>query len=266
VGVALFRVTAVDQRGLTISRRTKLVHVIFTGPKTPVMTRAKVASYNSALKQPFTFNLAIQTDNCADDLTEAGIERALRASGGAHQPTEFDFDNGASEQDSLAARERPLAAVKSSDSGGTFAPISTSAPPSPSRAGMALLTPSRRTPGGNEKFLSVLERYQSSFVENEAQQLCELYDDTASTLIHTSVATEATARHSGKAEIATWYNANLPRLVPGYRQLSCIKLQPDPEQSSEGVAYLHWASEAVSFACETILVVGAFPAVGSARK
>ena len=95
IAVGFFRVTAVDARGTTTSFRTKLVHVINVGPKTPVMQRAKVASYNKVLKEPFTQNLAIQTDNPVADLTEAAIEKALRASGGAHQPTSFDFSNDA---------------------------------------------------------------------------------------------------------------------------------------------------------------------------
>ena len=77
IAVALFRVTAVDARGTTTSFRTKLAHVIYVGPKTAVMRRARVASFNSAFKLPFTFNLAIQTSDVAADLTTAAIERSL---------------------------------------------------------------------------------------------------------------------------------------------------------------------------------------------
>ena len=55
--VALFRVTAVDNRGNTVSYRTKLVHTIYLGPKMPVMKRATIGAYNKAFKEPFTFNL-----------------------------------------------------------------------------------------------------------------------------------------------------------------------------------------------------------------
>ena len=70
VAVAMFRVTAVDDRGKVKSCRTKLVHVVYIGPKTPVMKRAKIGPWNSALKQPFSMNLSIQTDDVEGDLSE----------------------------------------------------------------------------------------------------------------------------------------------------------------------------------------------------
>lgn len=60
VGVGLFRVTAVDDRGVTISFRTKLILVIFQGPKMPVMKRAKVASHNSVFAGEFSQNMVLQ--------------------------------------------------------------------------------------------------------------------------------------------------------------------------------------------------------------
>ena len=90
--VAVFRLTGVDDRENTVSYRTKLVHVIFTGPRTPVMKRAKVGSYHSVLKEKFSCNLYIQTDDL-EDLAEDQIERRLRLSGGAHQPNRYDFTN-----------------------------------------------------------------------------------------------------------------------------------------------------------------------------
>jgi len=206
----MFRVTALDERGLTVSKRTKLVHVIFIGKKTPVMVRAKVSSWNSTLKQPFTFNLAIQTDSVSDDLSEASIEKALRASGGAHQPTSFDFNNNATQQDLLPSRSpdnvTPVtAAAPSATKTTTFMPIATAEPPSPSH-GLALLTPSRRTPGGNEKFYSVLDRYQSAFKSGEMDDLINLYDSMA-TVVHTGVATEATTQH--KASFSFVKNQNM---------------------------------------------------------
>lgn len=71
VAIAMFRITAVDDRGKVKSFRTKLVHVVYIGPKTPVMKRAKVGPWNAALKQPFTMNLSIQTDDIDTDLSEA---------------------------------------------------------------------------------------------------------------------------------------------------------------------------------------------------
>jgi len=71
VAVAMFRVTAVDDRGKVKSFRTKLIHVVYVGPKTPVMKRAKVGPWNAIFKQPFTMNLSVQTDDVDSDLSEA---------------------------------------------------------------------------------------------------------------------------------------------------------------------------------------------------
>jgi len=92
IGVAVFRVTAVDDRGVTVSYRTKIIHVIYSGPGAPRMQRAKVASSVGALKGSFSANMGIQTDDVTD-LDPAAIEKSLRAAGGAHQPTSFDFAN-----------------------------------------------------------------------------------------------------------------------------------------------------------------------------
>ena len=92
VGVAGFRITAVDDRGVTVSYRTKLILVIYQGPKMPVMKRAKVASYNSTFTSQFKMTMTMQIDDL-NDLSEGNMERKLRAAGGAHQPTSFDFTN-----------------------------------------------------------------------------------------------------------------------------------------------------------------------------
>jgi hypothetical protein len=92
VAVGGFRVTAVDDRGVTVSYRTKLILVIYQGPKMPVMKRAKVASYNSTFTTQFKMTMTMQCDDVGD-LTEENVEKKLRAAGGAHQPTSFDFSN-----------------------------------------------------------------------------------------------------------------------------------------------------------------------------
>jgi len=261
LAVAMFRVTALDERGLTVSRRTKLIHVIFIGPRTPVMVRAKVSSWNAALRQPFNANLAVQTDNARDDLTERAIEKALRASGGAHQPTSYDFDNSTTAHDLLPRRVAhdaaaspsppPVPAPSSSapDRKTTFVPIEVA----PAVPVLVPVTPSRRTPGGNEKFSSVMDRYQAAFVSVDVERLLSLYDENA-TLVHTNVASETTAQHHGTQGLRDFFDGKLQRLTPGLRVLSAVRLQPDPEQSSEGVAYLHWTADAVAFASETVLV------------
>lgn len=92
IGLGVFRVTAVDDRGVTVSLRTKLVLVIYLGPKVPMMKRAKLVSHNGAFNSQFTTNLQMQVDDLSD-LSEENLERKLRAIGGAHQPTSFDFVN-----------------------------------------------------------------------------------------------------------------------------------------------------------------------------
>jgi hypothetical protein len=92
VAVAGFRVTAVDDRGVTVSYRTKLILVIYQGPKMPVMKRAKITSYNSSFANQFKMTMTLQIDD-VDSLSEENIEKKLRAAGGAHQPTSFDFTN-----------------------------------------------------------------------------------------------------------------------------------------------------------------------------
>ena len=57
-----------------------------------MMKRAKVVSYNSAFTSMFTANMIMQVDDLGD-LSEENLERKLRAAGGAHQPTSFDFLN-----------------------------------------------------------------------------------------------------------------------------------------------------------------------------
>lgn len=113
IAVALFRVTAVDDRGNNVSLRTKLVHVVYVGKGTPVLKRAKVTTFNAAFKQPFTQQLALQTDDVAD-LNEESIEKALNASTGAHKPTSYDFTNStlagpAKRNDMAAIRAAQLA-------------------------------------------------------------------------------------------------------------------------------------------------------------
>jgi len=262
LAVAMFRVTALDERGLTVSRRTKLIHVIFIGPRTPVMVRAKVSSWNAALRQPFTSNLALQTDNARDDLTERVIEKALRASGGAHQPTSYDFENSTTAHDLLPRRgahdsasptPTSSSAAPAPDRKTTFVPIESVAPVVSMLPPIVPVTPSRRTPGGNERFSSVMDRYQAAFASVDVERLLSLYDADA-TLVHTSVASETTTQHRGTQGLRDFFDGKLQRLTPGLRVLSAVRLQPDPEQSSEGVAYIHWTADAVAFASETVLV------------
>lgn len=94
VATGAFLVIAVDDRGNTKSIRRKYVHFIWVGPKTPLMKKAKVASQSGSFKEMFnlTKTLSIQISD-TDELAEETLEKKLRACGGAHQPTSFDFTN-----------------------------------------------------------------------------------------------------------------------------------------------------------------------------
>jgi len=92
IAVGVFRVTAVDDRGVTVSYRTKLIHVIYVGPGAPRMLKGKIASYNASFKAPFNASYFLQIDDLTD-LNEKAIEAMLRKAGGAHAPTGYDFTN-----------------------------------------------------------------------------------------------------------------------------------------------------------------------------
>ncbi len=95
VGFGVFRVTAVDDRGTTISYRTKLIMVIHGGPKLSTMRRAKMTSYKAQMQSEFTTNCQLQLDDVQTELNEAKMEKELRRIGGAHQPTSYDWTNDA---------------------------------------------------------------------------------------------------------------------------------------------------------------------------
>lgn len=91
LGVGCFRVTAVDARGSTTSYRTKLVLVVFSG-HLPAASRTKMKAYTTDIVKHFPHSNLIQSIDL-DDFSKDNLEKLFRSSGGAHQPTHFDFTN-----------------------------------------------------------------------------------------------------------------------------------------------------------------------------
>ena len=218
IGVAMFRVTAVDERGALASLRTKLVHVIFVGPETPFMQRARVAAANKALKEPFTINLAIQTDDAHADLTKAAVEKALRASGGAHQPTSFDFDNVAVPGASFVS-----SVVSGTNTSGAAAPAAES--PSarrgedqPFSAAAAAdegepSAPAAEPVGARAALQPRIESYKALLQSRDTKALLEQwYDDSSVLLHHRVIAAGSTLQsmletYEGTASIAGFFES-----------------------------------------------------------
>lgn len=191
IAVAMFRVTAVDDRENTVSYRTKLVHVIYIGSNTPVMKRAKVASYNSALKQPFTSNLSIQTDDITD-LAEKQLEKSLRASGGAHQPTRFDFTNNSAPGAGAEAR-----VVRS-----TSAHLSTSASPVPASSSPSV---SRESPAVVYSTTEeVSERCFEALKKLDADGIVREHAENA-ILVESNFSTKETESFTGIKDIKSYF-------------------------------------------------------------
>lgn len=210
--IAMFRITAVDDRENTVSYRTKLVHVIFTGPRTPVMKRAKIASHNAAFKQPFSFNLSIQTDDAESDLTEEALERSLRASGGAHQPTRYDFTNNLE-----GVKQVRRSDVKSPSANSSFMSSATSpraaVPESLSEPAIAsYATPSKAEPEETYRSVSeVVDDQLESLGRKDVNKLMEDFSDD-SQLHHTESMDMKTTSYYGVEEIRGFFTEMLTKV------------------------------------------------------
>ncbi len=79
-----------DDRGNTVSRRPKYVMVKYMPQGAPMMKRARTGAHKGAVKQIIGAHLDVEIDS-ADQLTEEWIIGKLRAAGGAHQPTSYEF-------------------------------------------------------------------------------------------------------------------------------------------------------------------------------
>lgn len=87
-----FKVVGVDDRGNTVSRRPKYIFVKYTPPSTSAMKRATAGRHKGSIKPIFTTHVDFEIES-KDELTEDGVVQKLRASGGAHQPTSYEFSN-----------------------------------------------------------------------------------------------------------------------------------------------------------------------------
>ena len=89
-----FRVTAIDDRSNTTSRRTKFVFFHYQAPNAPMMAKAKAGSHRTECEHVMSgSHVQFQVDGL-HELSEAEIVAKLRRCGGAHQPTGFDFGEG----------------------------------------------------------------------------------------------------------------------------------------------------------------------------
>uniref|UniRef100_A0A7S2WBX4 ADF-H domain-containing protein n=1 Tax=Mucochytrium quahogii TaxID=96639 RepID=A0A7S2WBX4_9STRA len=95
-----FLVLGVDDREVTVSIRRKYIQFIYVGEEVSGMAKARVVSQSGELKNVFPsahMNLQINEGDFSD-LSEKDLERQLRACGGAHQPTSYDFSCTAADE------------------------------------------------------------------------------------------------------------------------------------------------------------------------
>ena len=87
-----FVVYGIDDRGSTVSKRTKTVFVVWIGSGVGALQRGKaLRSKDEAANNVFNgHNMSIDCDD-ADDLTMKSIASRLLAAGGAHTPGAYDF-------------------------------------------------------------------------------------------------------------------------------------------------------------------------------
>eukprot|EP01039_Chlorochromonas_danica_P004594 gene4594-5036_t len=88
-----FKVVGVDDRGNTVSRRPKYIFVKYSPTTASVMARASMGRHKGAMKLAMTgAHIDIEIES-KEELTEELIIQKLRAAGGAHQPTGYEFSN-----------------------------------------------------------------------------------------------------------------------------------------------------------------------------
>uniref|UniRef100_A0A7S2RWF3 ADF-H domain-containing protein n=1 Tax=Rhizochromulina marina TaxID=1034831 RepID=A0A7S2RWF3_9STRA len=132
-----FRLLAVDDRGSTVSSRPKFVFFMFRAPGASAMAKAKAGRHLGQLQQCFHgFHIDFQIDELYE-LSEAEIVRKLRAAGGAHQPTGYDFGHGDVGEGAEEAAPAPAPVANPADA----APASAKAPPMPAAAASASAPP-----------------------------------------------------------------------------------------------------------------------------
>mmetsp|Transcript_43032 Transcript_43032/g.86998 ORF Transcript_43032/g.86998 Transcript_43032/m.86998 type:complete len:368 (+) Transcript_43032:30-1133(+) len=89
-----FRLSAVDDRGSTKSTRPKFVIFMYRAPNAAAMAKAKAGRHMGQVEQAFYgHHIMFQVDELYE-ISEAEVVKKLRTSGGAHQPTGYDFGHG----------------------------------------------------------------------------------------------------------------------------------------------------------------------------
>ena len=80
------RVTAVDVKGVRVSKREKLIFFNWIGPSTPILKKAKAQEAKQAMNDFFRgYHISFDLFDY-DDISEELVEKRFRAAGGAHQP------------------------------------------------------------------------------------------------------------------------------------------------------------------------------------
>lgn len=85
-----FKVVGVDDRGNLVSRRPKYVFVKYLPSSVPTMKRARAGGHKGEIRQVMNGHIDVEIE-AASDLSEDYIISKLRAAGGAHQPTGYEF-------------------------------------------------------------------------------------------------------------------------------------------------------------------------------
>ena len=87
-----FKVVGVDDRGNTVSRRPKFIFVKYVPAIVSTIKKAKSGTHKGAVKAVFTAHIDVEIES-GEELTEDVIIAKLRAAGGAHAPTGYEFSN-----------------------------------------------------------------------------------------------------------------------------------------------------------------------------
>lgn len=256
IGVAMFRVTAVDS-GKSESYRSKLVHVIYSGPELMVMKRARVSGWTWALKQPFNFNISIQTSDVPADLTQEDVIVRLRKSGGAHQPIEFDFSNDLDKRAKALAQsvaqpaaEQAAEQPEDQEQQEEQAIASASLQNRPTPLIMSEFPPSvvsaAVTPGGSHSLNMLWEDHAEAFHHKDSERLkLDYFEDEASRLIVTDGQTGEVKVSLGQDEIGYTFDEFFEEYPGPYQvvKIDKVQLASSDFNSSDGVVYFYWTSE-----------------------
>ncbi len=86
-----FRVVGVDDRGNLASRRSKFIFFGYLPKTAKVMARAKCGGHKAAVKESFpSIHVEFMLEE-PGEISQEEVIAKLRACGGAHQPTSYEF-------------------------------------------------------------------------------------------------------------------------------------------------------------------------------